>query len=87
LYHYETFIYSDSQEFNMAQGSNFVMKIIGVALVVLGLGLAYWGYQLSGSVESQLTEAFTGSDTDKVMTIYIGGAVSFVVGLFMLVKK
>ena len=71
----------------MAQGSNFVMKIIGVALVVLGLGLAYWGYQLSGSVESQLTEAFTGSDTDKVMTIYIGGAVSFVVGLFMLVKK
>jgi len=71
----------------MAQGSIFSMKIIGVALVVLGLGLAYWGYQLSGSVESQLTQAFTGSDTDKVMTFYIGGAVSFFVGLFLLVKK
>ena len=71
----------------MAQGSNFAMKIIGVALVVLGLGLAYWGYQLSDSVESQLTEAFTGSDTDRVMTFYIGGAVSFVVGLFLAVKK
>ena len=71
----------------MAQGSNFVMKIIGVALVVLGVGLAYWGYQLSGSVESQLTNAFTGSDTDKVMTFYIGGAVSFVVGLLLVLKK
>jgi hypothetical protein len=71
----------------MAQGSNSVMKIIGIVLVVLGLGLAYWGYQLSGSVESQLTQAFTGSDTDRVMTFYIGGAVSFVVGLFLAVKK
>lgn len=71
----------------MAQGSNFVMKIIGVALVVLGVGLAYWGYQLSGSFESQLTNAFTGSDTDKVMTFYIGGAVSFVVGLLLVLKK
>ena len=71
----------------MAQGSNSVMKIIGIVLVVLGLGLAYWGYQLSGSVESQLTQAFTGSDTDRVMTFYIGGAVIFVVGLFLAVKK
>lgn len=71
----------------MAQGSIFSMKIIGVALVVLGLGLAYWGYQLSDSVESQITHAFTGSDTDKVMSFYIGGAVSFVVGLLLVVKK
>jgi len=71
----------------MAQGSIFSMRIIGVGLVVLGLGLAYWGYQLSDSVESQLTQAFTGSDTDKVMTFYISGAVSFVVGLLLVIKK
>ena len=71
----------------MAMGSATTMKIIGLALVVLGVGLGIWGYQLSGSVESQLTQAVTGSDTDKVMTFYIGGAVSLVVGLYLFIKK
>ena len=62
-------------------------KIIGLILVVVGIGLAYWGYRLSGSVGSQLTQAFTGSPTDKVMAFYIGGAASLVVGLFLLVTK
>ncbi|RLT89442.1 MAG: DUF3185 family protein [Ketobacter sp. GenoA1] len=63
------------------------MNIIGIALAVLGIGLAVWGYQLSGSFGSQITQAVTGSDTDKVMTFYIAGAVSFVVGIYLLVKK
>jgi hypothetical protein len=63
------------------------MKIIGIALVVLGLGIAIWGYQLSGSVGSQITQAFTGSATDKVMAFYIVGAVSFVVGIYLFLKK
>jgi len=63
------------------------MKIIGIALVVLGVGLAIWGYQLSGSVGSQVTQAVTGADTDKVMIYYIGGAVSFFVGMFLFRKN
>jgi len=63
------------------------MKIIGIALVVVGVGLAIWGYQLSGSVGSQVTQAVTGADTDKVMTYYIGGAVSFFVGMFLFRKN
>lgn len=63
------------------------MKIIGIALVVVGLGLAFWGYRLSGSVGSQVTQALTGSATDKVMTFYISGAVSFVVGIYLFIKK
>ena len=62
------------------------LKIIGIALVVIGLGLAFWGYQLSGSVTSQITQAVTGSDTDRVMMFYISGAVCFVVGIFLSVK-
>jgi hypothetical protein len=62
-------------------------KIIGIALVVLGLGLAFWGYQSSGSFGSQVSRAVTGSATDKVMTLYISGAVSLVVGLYLLMKK
>jgi H+/gluconate symporter-like permease len=71
----------------MAMGSKTTIKIIGIALLITGAGLALWGYQLSGSVGSQLTQAFTGSDTDKVMTLYISGAVSLVVGLFLVIKK
>ena len=71
----------------MAMGSGATMKIIGIVLVVFGIGLALWGYQLSGSVGSQITQAVTGSDTDKVMTLYITGAVSLVVGIYLLIKK
>ena len=68
-------------------GTSTTLKIIGIALMVLGVGLAIWGYQLSGSVGSQITQAVTGSNTDKVMTFYIAGAVSFVVGIYLFLKK
>jgi hypothetical protein len=71
----------------MATGSVSAMKIIGIILMVTGIGLAIWGYQLSGSFGSQVTQAVTGSDTDKVMTFYISAAVSFVVGIYLFVKK
>ncbi|MBN2866606.1 MAG: DUF3185 family protein [Thiotrichales bacterium] len=63
------------------------MKLLGIVLVVIGIGLVFWGIQLSGSVESELTQAITGANTDKVMQLYIGGAVSVVVGLFLNFKK
>jgi hypothetical protein len=62
-------------------------KIVGIVLVVVAIGLAYWAYQMSGSVGSQLSEAVTGSPGDNVMLYYIGAAVSAVVGVFLLVKK
>jgi len=70
----------------MAMGSGSTIKIIAIILMVIGVGLALWGYQLSGSVGSQITQAVTGSDTDKVMTFYITGAVSFVVGIYLFAK-
>ena len=71
----------------MASGSTTTLKIVGIVLVVLGVGLAFWGYRLSGSVGSQLSQAFSGSPGDKVMAFYIGGAVSLAVGLFLLLRK
>lgn len=62
-------------------------KIIGLILVVLGIGFAVWGFQMSGSIGSQVTQAVTGADTDKVMTYYIFGAISFVVGIYLFFKK
>jgi energy-converting hydrogenase Eha subunit C len=71
----------------MAKGSKPLKKIIGLALLVIGVGLAIWAYQMSGSIGSQLKEAFSGAPTDKVMLLYIGGAASGVVGLFLIIKK
>ena len=38
-------------------------KMIGAILLALGVGLAIWGYQLSGSVGSQMAKAISGSYT------------------------
>jgi hypothetical protein len=62
-------------------------KLIGLVLLVVGIGLAIWGFQLSDSFGSRLNEALTGSHTDKVMLLYIGSAAAIVAGLFMLAKK
>lgn len=62
-------------------------KALGLALLVIGGGLAFWGYQQSESVGSQITQVVTGSHSDKVMMLLIGGAASAVVGLFLLFKR
>jgi len=71
----------------MARGSTSTGKILGLALIVVGIGLAIWGYQLSQSVGSQITEVLTGAERDRVMMFYIGGAASFVVGLYLAMKN
>ncbi|MCP4187971.1 MAG: DUF3185 family protein [Gammaproteobacteria bacterium] len=71
----------------MAKKSLDSQKIISIVLLVVGIGLAIWGYQQSGSLGSQLSQAVNGSPGDSVMMFYIGGAVSFVVGLYLLLKK
>ncbi len=62
-------------------------KLIGLILTVVGIGLAIWGYRMSGSFGSQLNEALSGSYGDKVMTLYIAGAACVVAGLFLVVKR
>jgi len=71
----------------MAKSSKSTIKILGLALVIIGVGLAFWGYQISGSIGSQISQTITGSFTDKVMMLYIGGAVSFVVGIYLYIRK
>lgn len=71
----------------MAKGAHTLKKIIGLAFLVVGIGLAVWSYQMSGSIGSQITEAFSGAPADKVMMMYIGSAVCAVIGLFLVIKK
>ena len=71
----------------MATSENTLAKVLGLVLVVGGAGLAFWGYQMSGSLAAQFSKTLTGALPDAVMYRYIGGAVSCVAGLFLLVKK
>lgn len=53
---------------------------LGAALFVAGLALAYFGYQESQSLASEVTEVFTGSPTDGSMWKMVGGAALAVLG-------
>jgi len=64
-----------------------LIKAIGLALLVGGLGLVYWGHQMAGSLTSQVAENLTGSLPNEVMYRYVGGAAGAVAGLFLLLKK
>ena len=65
---------------------NPVTKALGVALIIIGIGLAYWGLQISESVTSQLTKSISGALPDAVMYRYIGGAACAVAGLFLVAR-
>lgn len=71
----------------MAKNSKSTNKIISIALIAGGAGLAFWGYQKSGGFESKLTSALTGSHSDNVMMLYIGAAACLAVGVFFYIKK
>ena len=70
----------------MAKRTTSSKKTVGIALAAIGAGLALWGYQKSDGLDSQLSNALTGSYTDEVMILLIGGAVCFVVGIYLYFK-
>lgn len=71
----------------MAKNSNAGLQVAGLALLVVGGGLMYWGYQMSGSLAAQLTKSVSGAMPDEVMYRYVGGAASVVVGIYLLFRR
>jgi len=65
-------------------GSN---KLIGLALLVVGLILLFLGYQSSQAVDDQIFEALTGRFTESTTWLLIAGGVSTVLGLGLLIIK
>jgi hypothetical protein len=74
-------------ESKMAKSSKSSKKLTSLLLIVVGAGLGLWGYQKSGGLGSQLSNVLTGSHSDNVMYLYIGGAACIVVGLYLYLKK
>ena len=59
-------------------------KAIGIALLVVGVILLVWGINASDSIGSEISETFTGKPTDKSVWMIIGGVVSGITGLGLL---
>ncbi|MCC5871696.1 MAG: DUF3185 family protein [Gammaproteobacteria bacterium] len=63
------------------------MRIIGLALIVLGAVMLYFGYNASQSVTEQLTETLTGRFSDETMLYFLGGGIAIVTGLVFIVRR
>jgi len=59
-------------------------NVIGIALLVAGIILLVWGYNMSAALDSRVSRVFTGSPTDKAMWTMIGGAVLAAAGAVQL---
>jgi len=70
----------------MSENNSSVETALGLALIVIAAGLAWWGYQISETLTVQLTSTISGSLPDQVMYRYIGGAACGVAGLFLVLK-
>ena len=62
-------------------------RIIGIALLVGGVIALVYGFQAKGSLESKVTETFTGTPSDKTQWLIIGGAVASVAGVGIILMK
>ena len=62
-----------------------VRVALGLAILVAGLVLLYFGFNESNSLMSEVNEAVTGSPTDRSMQFLIGGAALAVFGGFLAV--
>jgi hypothetical protein len=60
-------------------------KIVGFALLALGIVLLVFGFNESHSFGSDVSRAFTGNPTDRSMWFIGGGALAVVAGLAMTV--
>ena len=61
------------------------MAIIGVILMLLGAGGAYYGYNQNNNMEAQLESIFSSGSKDPGTIFIIAGAAVAVIGLVLLI--
>lgn len=62
-------------------------KIIGIILLCVGVPLLIYGINAMDSFSSTISEAFTGSPTDKALWLFISGIVMSVIGTIFVTKN
>ncbi len=56
-------------------------RIIGIVLIIVGIALAFWGYDVYDSAGSQVSRAFSGDTPIEAWIGLVGGAVCIIIGL------
>ncbi|TVZ37389.1 uncharacterized protein DUF3185 [Alteromonadaceae bacterium 2753L.S.0a.02] len=57
-------------------------KIIGLILIVAGIALAVWGYNIYDAIGSKFSRAFSGDTPIEAWAGMVGGAICVVIGIF-----
>ena len=57
------------------------IKVIGIVLIIIGVALALWGYDVYDSTTSQLSRAFSGDTPLEAWAGVIGGIVCVLIGI------
>ena len=59
-------------------------KYIGIALIVVGVALALWGYDVYDSAGSQVSRALSGDAPIEAWAGMAGGVICVAIGIFKL---
>lgn len=56
-------------------------KYIGIILIIIGVALAFWGYNVYDSAGSQVSRALSGEAPIEAWAGMIGGAICVAIGI------
>ena len=59
-------------------------KNIGIILIIIGVALAFWGYNIYDSAGSQVSRALSGDAPIEAWVGMVGGAICIVIGIYKL---
>lgn len=55
-------------------------KVVGIILIIVGVALLVWGYDVYESAGSEISRAFSGDTPIEAWAGLVGGAICVVVG-------
>ena len=56
-------------------------KILGIVLIIVGVALTIWGYNIYDSAGSQVSRAFSGDAPIEAYAGMVGGIICVVIGV------
>lgn len=59
-------------------------KYIGIALIIIGVALAAWGYNIYDATSSQISRALSGDTPIEAWLGMVGGAICVVIGILQI---
>ena len=62
-------------------------KMIGIALMVVGVALLVWGFDVYGAFGSKLGRAISGDISNKALALFIIGGICSGLGVYKILGK